>query len=253
MNKKKPDPQNPVSNEDLKIGPVKTVAGGIPAIISTLKHTHTEMGISRGIKTLLNVNQTNGFDCPGCAWPDPDDKRAIVEFCENGAKAVAEEATRKKIGPDFFQKYSIAELAKRDDYWIGKQGRLTHPMVLSQGTDHYEPISWADAFSLIAKYLNGLSSPNEAIFYSSGRTSNEAAFLYQLYVREFGTNNLPDCSNMCHQSSGIAMTEAWGIGKGTVTLEDFPKSRFDCSHWAKPRNESSSNAISFASSSTKGK
>ena len=223
VKKKEASAQNPVQEKKLKVGTVKKVAGGIPAILSTFKHTRDEMGLLRGTETLLKVNQVKGFDCPGCAWPDPDDRRAMVEFCENGAKAVAEEATRKKIGPDFFKKHSIVDLSRGDDYWVGKQGRLTHPMVLLQDSDYYESISWDKAFTLIARAFNNLSSPDEAIFYSSGRTSNEAAFLYQLFVREFGTNNLPDCSDMCHQSSGVAMTKAWGFGKGTVTLEDFQK------------------------------
>jgi molybdopterin-dependent oxidoreductase alpha subunit len=179
------------------------------------------MGVVRGMKMLLQVNQTEGFDCPGCAWPDPDDHRSVVEFCENGAKAISEEATTKRVGPEFFAKYSVAELSKHTDYWLGKQGRLTHPMVLRKGKSHYEPIPWDDAFALIAAHLKACSSPDEAVFYTSGRTSNEAAFLYQLFVRQFGTNNLPDCSNMCHESSGVALKETIGIGKGTVKLSDF--------------------------------
>lgn len=208
-------------DESLKVGKAKEVAAGIPAVVSATKHAIKEMGVARGMKMLLEVNQMGGFDCPGCAWPDPDDHRAVAEFCENGAKAVAEEATTKRVTADFFRQHSVYELSKRTDYWLGKQGRLVGPMVLRQGATHYEPISWREAFALIAKHLNALDSPDEAIFYTSGRTSNEAAFLYQLFVRQYGTNNLPDCSNMCHESSGVGLKETIGIGKGTVKLSDF--------------------------------
>ncbi len=208
-------------DEALKVGKAKEVAAGIPAVVSATKHAISEMGVTRGLKMLLEVNQMGGFDCPGCAWPDPDDHRAVAEFCENGAKAIAEEATTKRVTADFFRQHSVYDLSKRTDYWLGKQGRLVRPMVLRQGATHYEPISWGEAFDLIAKHLNALASPDEAIFYTSGRTSNEAAFLYQLFVRQFGTNNLPDCSNMCHESSGVGLKETIGIGKGTVKLSDF--------------------------------
>jgi molybdopterin-dependent oxidoreductase alpha subunit len=180
-----------------------------------------EMGIVRGTRTLLQLNQKQGIDCPGCAWPEPDGERSHFEFCEEGAKHVADEATRKRITPEFFAKKSVRELGEQSDLWLNQQGRLTHPMVLRANAQHYETIQWHDAFALIAQELNALASPDEAIFYTSGRTSNEAAFLYQLFVRQFGTNNLPDCSNMCHESSGTGMKEALGFGKGTVTLEDF--------------------------------
>ncbi len=181
-----------------------------------------EDGLKRGMKALWNLNKKGGFDCPSCAWPDPDDERStIAEYCENGARAVADEATAKKLTPEFFQTHSIASLAALSDYEIGKKGRIAQPMYLPEGATHYKPISWNAAFEKIGFALNRLNSPDEAIFYTSGRTSNEAAFLYQLFVREFGTNNLPDCSNMCHESSGVALTEALGIGKGSVTLEDF--------------------------------
>jgi molybdopterin-dependent oxidoreductase alpha subunit len=179
------------------------------------------MGVMRGVKTLSKVNQMDGFVCQSCAWPNPDAERHTVEFCENGAKAVADEATRKRVSPELFKKWRVSELTQKSAFWLGKQGRITHPMVLREGKDNYEPISWEDAFKLIADELNSLDSPHEAIFYTSGRTSNEAAFLYQLFVRQFGTNNLPDCSNMCHESSGRALTETIGVGKGTVTLKDF--------------------------------
>src|SRR6266849_5471380 len=201
------------------------VAGGIPAILATAKTTWNEMGVARGVRTLLKLNQKTGFDCPGCAWPEPDDERSHAEFCENGAKHVADEATTKRVTPEFFARWSVADLAEQSDHWLGQQGRLTSPMVLRSGATHYEKISWDEAFALLARQLNSLNHPDEAIFYTSGRTSNEAAFLYQLFVRQFGTNNLPDCSNMCHESSGSALTEAIGIGKGTVTLEDFELAR----------------------------
>jgi molybdopterin-dependent oxidoreductase alpha subunit len=210
--------------EEFTGGEIKSaseVSGGLPAVWSSLKHAAREMGLVRGTRTLLRVNQKDGFDCPGCAWPDPDGERSHVEFCENGAKAVAEEATTRRVTPDFFRKWSVADLSRKSDYWLGKQGRITQPFVLRRGATHYEPIEWGDAFKLIAGELNALSSPDEAAFYTSGRTSNEAAFLYQLFVRQFGTNNLPDCSNMCHESSGRALTETIGVGKGTVTLDDF--------------------------------
>lgn len=220
--RKLPNPENPETFLDLKLTEPKETAAGIPAVLSAVKHVFSEMDPVRGTKALLKVNQKDGFDCPGCAWPDPDDDRSpIAEYCENGAKAIAEEATTKALWPAFFAANSIAELAELNDYEIGKKGRVAHPMYLPKGGSHYQPISWKDAFALIGKHLNTLHSPHDAIFYTSGRTSNEAAFLYQLFVREFGTNNLPDCSNMCHESSGVALSETVGIGKGSVTLEDF--------------------------------
>jgi molybdopterin-dependent oxidoreductase alpha subunit len=215
-----PSAQPPEEPRPPEVGPVPEVAGGIPAVVSTMKHAWGEMGPVRGTKLLLKVNQTHGFDCPGCAWPDPG-HRSVAEFCENGAKAVAEEGTTARVTPDFFRQWSVAELSHQTDHWLGKQGRLTHPMVLREGATHYAPLSWDEAFALVAEELNALDSPDAACFYTSGRTSNEAAFLYQLFVRQFGTNNLPDCSNMCHESSGTGLSETIGIGKGTVTLEDF--------------------------------
>ncbi|MDX1934735.1 MAG: FdhF/YdeP family oxidoreductase [Capsulimonadales bacterium] len=213
--------QPPALPEPLEIGHRETSASGLPAVVQTMRFGLTEMGPARTVRTLLTLNQKGGTDCPSCAWPDPDDHRSPAEFCENGAKAVAEEATRARVTPEFFARYTIDELAGHSDMWLGKQGRLTCPMVLRRGKDRYEPISWEDAFILIASELNALASPNEATFYTSGRTSNEAAFLYQLFVRQFGTNNLPDCSNMCHESSGLGLNRSIGIGKGTVKLEDF--------------------------------
>jgi molybdopterin-dependent oxidoreductase alpha subunit len=216
-----PGAQPPEERSLVQIEPVSKVAGGVPSIIATAKTTWSEMGIGRGVRTLLRLNQKGGFDCPGCAWPEPDGERSHAEFCENGAKHVADEATTKRLTPEFFKQWSVVDLAGQSDLWLGKQGRLTQPLVLRRDATNYETISWDDAFALIATELNALNSPDEAIFYTSGRTSNEAAFLYQLFVRLFGTNNLPDCSNMCHESSGSALGETIGVGKGTVSLEDF--------------------------------
>ncbi len=204
----------------LRLGKRDRKAVGVPAITSSVSHAFKWMKPSDALKTMFKINQKGGFDCPGCAWPDPDDDRsALGEYCENGIKAIAEEAQNKVIGGDFFNKNSVNELANLSDYEIGKSGRIGEPLVLKG--NHYEPISWDDAFQLIADELTQLDSPNEAIFYTSGRTSNEAAFLYQLMVRQFGTNNMPDCSNMCHESSGKGLSETLGIGKGSVTLDDF--------------------------------
>jgi molybdopterin-dependent oxidoreductase alpha subunit len=217
-----PNPENPEELLNIRLTEPKETAAGIPAVISSVKHVLSEMGPVRGFKALAKLNQKDGFDCPGCAWPDPDDDRSpIAEYCENGAKAIAEEATTKALWAKFFAEHSVADLANLNDYEIGKKGRVAEPMYLPKGATHYQPISWEDAFRIIAQNLNSLPTPNDAIFYTSGRTSNEAAFLYQLFVREFGTNNLPDCSNMCHESSGVALSESLGIGKGSVTLEDF--------------------------------
>jgi molybdopterin-dependent oxidoreductase alpha subunit len=215
-----PGAQPPAERTLVQIEPISKVAGGIPSIIATAKAAWSEMGVARGVRTLLKLNQKAGFDCPGCAWPEPDGERSHAEFCENGAKHVADEATTKRVTPKFFRDWSVADLAAQSDYWLGKQGRITQPMVLRRDATNYEAISWDDAFALIAGELNSVA-PDEAVFYTSGRTSNEAAFLYQLFVRQFGTNNLPDCSNMCHESSGSALSETIGVGKGTVTLEDF--------------------------------
>ncbi|MCQ9706187.1 FdhF/YdeP family oxidoreductase [Streptomyces sp. BSP1] len=215
----KPPTGDPVQDAP-EVGEVQHAAAGLPAVAHSLRMSARQMGVRRTALTLLRVNQKDGFDCPGCAWPEPD-KRHAAEFCENGAKAVAEEATLRRVTPAFFAEHSVADLAGRSGYWLGQQGRLTEPMHLAEGADHYTPVSWERAFELIAGELKALSSPDEALFYTSGRTSNEAAFLYQLFAREFGTNNLPDCSNMCHESSGSALTETIGVGKGSVLLEDL--------------------------------
>jgi molybdopterin-dependent oxidoreductase alpha subunit len=213
-------PRDDPDDRRIKVTPPVEHAAGIPGIAAALKTSVGQMGVARSARTLLRVNQTNGFDCPGCAWPEPG-ARHLAEFCENGAKAVAEEATTRRITRAFFAEHPVEELATRSDWWLGQQGRLTEPMIKRSGAHHYEAISWDDAFALIGTRLNDLASPDEAIFYTSGRTSNEAAFLYQLLVREYGTNNLPDCSNMCHESSGSALTETIGVGKGTVSLDDI--------------------------------
>jgi molybdopterin-dependent oxidoreductase alpha subunit len=221
MNDNEVQAQPPIETVGLRVTDAPNASAGLAGVAAAMADAYEEMGVVRSFQTLLKVNQADGFDCPGCAWPDPQGKRSFAEFCENGAKAVAEEATTKRIDRDFFVRHSVAELSRQADHWLGKQGRLTEPMVLRAGATHYAPISWDDAFQLIASELNALSSPDEAIFYTSGRTSNEAAFLYQLFVRQFGTNNLPDCSNMCHESSGYGLSQTIGVGKGTVSLEDI--------------------------------
>jgi molybdopterin-dependent oxidoreductase alpha subunit len=201
--------------------PERSVAG-VGGITHGLGAGLAQMGVRRAALTLLKVNQVGGFDCPGCAWPEPaPSQRAHAEFCENGAKAVAEEATLRRVTPEFFARHPVAELAAKSDHWLGQQGRLTTPMVLREGATHYEQVSWDEAFRTVAAALRALDSPDEALFYTSGRTSNEAAFVYQLFARAFGTNNLPDCSNMCHESSGLALSQTIGIGKGSVTLDDI--------------------------------
>ena len=212
--------KTPMEDIPLKIGKPKTTAAGIPAVISSAKHSLKKMGIKNTIKTLRMVNQQDGFDCPGCAWPDPE-HRSSFEFCENGAKAVADEAMQANVDERFFEKYSIKQLSQKSDYWLNSQGRIKQPMYLGPGQSNYTPISWEESLKIISNKLNTIANPNRAVFYTSGRTSNEAAFLYQAFVRMFGTNNLPDCSNMCHESSGKALVSTIGIGKGTVTLEDF--------------------------------
>jgi molybdopterin-dependent oxidoreductase alpha subunit len=221
-NNKIPKAEPPESFTGLNLGEPKEFAAGFPAVVSSLQHVFGEVGLLKGLRALSKLNQKGGTNCPSCAWPDPDDDRStIAEYCENGAKAIAEEATQKKLTTDFFQENSVYDLSLLSDYEIGKKGRIAQPMYLREGGTHYEEISWEDAFQKIGGKLNALTDPNEAVFYTSGRTSNEAAFLYQLFVRECGTNNLPDCSNMCHESSGVALNESLGIGKGSVKLEDF--------------------------------
>ncbi|GAB3085239.1 FdhF/YdeP family oxidoreductase [Pedococcus soli] len=209
------------SEADLVVKGQEDHAAGPTAVAVSMKRSIDHMGLKRTAQTLLKLNQAEGFDCMSCAWPDPDPgHRHTAEFCENGAKAVAEEATRDRATPEFFAQHSIAELDAHTEHWLGQQGRITHPMVKRPGGTHYEPIEWDEAFDLIGAELRSLASPDEATFYTSGRASNESAFAYQLFVRAFGTNNLPDCSNMCHESTSIALQESIGIGKASVTLDD---------------------------------
>ncbi|MFJ6388665.1 FdhF/YdeP family oxidoreductase [Streptomyces sp. NPDC091972] len=217
----KPPKGDPVQDAPEVTEP-KHAAAGLPAVGHTLRIARQQMGVKRTALTLLRVNQKDGFDCPGCAWPEPEHRHS-AEFCENGAKAVAEEATLRRVTPEFFAAHPVADLATRSGYWLGQQGRLTHPMYVPEGGTHYEPVTWDRAFDIVAEEIAALDSPDEAVFYTSGRTSNEAAFLYQLFARELGTNNLPDCSNMCHESSGSALSETIGIGKGSVLLDDLYK------------------------------
>jgi molybdopterin-dependent oxidoreductase alpha subunit len=219
-------PKQDIDESELEVEGEAHAAAGVTAVAVTMKRAIEQMGVARTARTLLKLNQVDGFDCQGCAWPDPaPGERAHAEFCENGAKAVTEEATKRTIGAEFFAAHPMAELRERTDYWLGQQGRIIEPMYLPPDGTHYEPISWDDAFAKIAGHLNALESPDQAIFYTSGKTSNEAAFAYQLFVRAFGTNNLPDCSNMCHESTSVALAEVLGIGKGSVTLADVHEAK----------------------------
>ncbi|MCB5906199.1 FdhF/YdeP family oxidoreductase [Streptomyces pinistramenti] len=208
--------------DDLSVTPPKTWATGLPAVTHALEYSLGQTSVRRTALTLLNINQAKGIDCPGCAWPEPaPGKRHMNEYCENGAKHINDEATSRRVTADFFREHSIAELDGKSDYWLNQQGRLTEPMVKRPGATHYEPIGWDEAFGLLARELKALASPDEALFYVSGRLNNEAAFLLQLFARAYGTNNLPDCSNLCHESSGRAMQETLGTGKGSVSLDDI--------------------------------
>ena len=209
-------------DERLNVTPPKTWATGVPAVTHALEYSLAETSVRRTGLTLLTMNQVGGNDCPGCAWADPaPGHRHVNEYCENGAKHINDEATSRRVTADFFRRHTVSGLGRRSDRWLNQQGRLTEPMVKRPGADHYEPISWHDALGLLADELRSLDSPDEAVFYTSGRVSNEAAFLLQLFARAFGTNNLPDCSNMCHESSGFALHETLGTGKGTVSLDDL--------------------------------
>ena len=213
-----------IESEKLRITRTPKHAAGMKAVVIALKNIFDRMPKSKSLKVLNKLNKKEGLDCPGCAWPDPKHRSKLGEYCENGVKAIAEEAMDARATPAFFAKHSIEELQAQSDYWLGQQGRLTHPMILRPGSTHYEETTWDEANKIIGENLNALTSPNDAAFYTSGRTSNEAAFLYQLFVRMYGTNNLPDCSNMCHESSGVALSRTVGIGKGSVTLDDLYKS-----------------------------
>ncbi|HSI33129.1 MAG TPA: FdhF/YdeP family oxidoreductase [Tepidisphaeraceae bacterium] len=217
--------ESPTDTARLRVGPPKDKSAGLPGVLKAAHYVFRKAGPLRGAYALSLLNQKGGIDCMSCAWPEPDGDRSVAEFCENGAKAIGHELDKRRCGPDFFARHSVAELSEKSDYWLEQQGRLTHPMVLRAGATHYAPISWDDAFALIAKHLNALPSPDAAAFYTSGRASNEAAFSYQLFVRQFGTNNLPDCSNLCHESSGAALSATLGIGKGSVTLADFEQAQ----------------------------
>ncbi|MEM1134706.1 MAG: FdhF/YdeP family oxidoreductase [Bacteroidota bacterium] len=210
-----------IKHTGIKLKKPERYAAGIPGIKAALSHAFKEMGVVKSLTTLSKINQKEGFDCPGCAWPDPEKRSKLGEYCENGAKALAEEATFKKVDADFFREYSVNTLSEWTDFQIGKSGRITEPFLLKPDSSHYEPVTWEAAFKIIGSHLKQLTSPNQAIFYTSGRSSNEAAFLYGLFARAFGTNNMPDCSNMCHESSGVALKETLGIGKGSVTIDDF--------------------------------
>ena len=209
-----------IDEADLAVTPPQHHAAGIPAVAVALSRGIAQAGVVRTAQALSRLNHRGGFDCPGCAWPEPQGRRRPAEFCENGAKAVAEESTLRTVGPDFFAAHPVSELLQRSEFWLGSQGRLTEPMVIREGSDNYEPITWDGAFTLIAEHLRA-TTPDRAAFYTSGRTSNEAAYLYQLMARSYGTNNLPDCSNMCHESSGTALLRTIGIGKGSVSLADI--------------------------------
>ncbi|HUC18285.1 MAG TPA: FdhF/YdeP family oxidoreductase [Acetobacteraceae bacterium] len=200
--------------------PYDSPAGGWGALAATARALREQSVVLKGSKVLLSMNQPDGFDCPGCAWPDPKHTSSF-EFCENGAKAVSFELTKRQVTRDFFAAHSVSALARHSDYWLEEQGRLAEPMRYDSASDRYVPIAWDDAFAMIARHLNALESPDRAEFYTSGRTSNEAAFLYQIFVRRFGTNNFPDCSNMCHEPTSVGLPMSIGIGKGTVLLEDF--------------------------------
>ena len=221
--KQQPSAESPQQlSDDAKITAPKTWAAGVPGVLAAMSDVFTEAGVVRGLKGLSKMNQKGGFDCSSCAWPDEDgDRSPIAAYCENGAKALAEEATKKKLTADFFAKHSVNDLANLSDMELGKKGRIAFPVYLPKGGTHFLPISYEEGYKKVAETLNGLASPDEGAFYTSGRLSNEASFMYQLFVREFGTNNMPDCSNMCHESSGVALLETIGFGKGSVTLEDF--------------------------------
>ncbi|MEA5454166.1 FdhF/YdeP family oxidoreductase [Sinomonas sp. JGH33] len=209
-----------IDEDALRVGHPETSAAGLTAVAVALQRGFEQAGPLRTARSLVRINQRGGFDCPGCAWPEPNGHRKAAEFCENGAKAVAEEATVHTVTPEWWDAHPIESLEDKTDYWLSKQGRITEPVVLRPGDDRYRRISWGDAFDLVAEHVNA-TTPERCVFYTSGRTANETAFMYQLFARSLGTNNLPDCSNMCHESSGSALNPTIGIGKGTVSLEDI--------------------------------
>ncbi|PIJ05584.1 hypothetical protein BMH30_14710, partial [Leucobacter sp. OLES1] len=213
-------PRDDFSDADIEVTEPKTYAAGMGGVFHSMEPAILEMGLGRTVKLMTKINQKDGFDCMSCAWPDPS-HRKIAEFCENGGKAVTWEATPLKIERAFWQEHSLTSLEDKTEYWLGMQGRIVEPVYKAKDSDHYEPISWDRAFGIVADHLNRLEHPNQASFYTSGRASNEAAFLYQLFARVLGTNNLPDCSNMCHESTGTAMQYSVGIGKSTIAYNDF--------------------------------
>jgi formate dehydrogenase major subunit len=213
-------PVEDINENNLVVKKPKESAAGLEAVVVALDRGIAQAGVTRTARSLLRLNQRDGTDCPGCAWPESQGHRKAAEFCENGAKAVAEESTLRTVTPDFWAEHSIAELSEKTEYWLGNQGRITHPVVIRPGDTHYSQISWNDAFELIGEKIRA-TTPERTVFYTSGRTANESAFMYQLFARSIGTNNLPDCSNMCHESSGSALNPTIGIGKGTVSLEDI--------------------------------
>ncbi|MDP5225601.1 MULTISPECIES: FdhF/YdeP family oxidoreductase [Arthrobacter] len=217
---RQPAPVADIDEDLLEVHEPKKAAAGVKAVMVALERAVAQAGVQRTTQSLLRLNQKGGFDCPGCAWPEPEGKRKAAEFCENGAKAVAEENTLRTVGAEFWAQHSIEELSTKTEYWLGNQGRLSEPVVIRPGDTHYSPISWTDAFDLIGEHVRA-STPDRCVFYTSGRTANETAFMYQLFARSIGTNNLPDCSNMCHESSGSALNPTIGIGKGTVSLDDI--------------------------------
>lgn len=213
-------PVHDVNDDDLTVGAPREWAAGVPGVLHSMEPAIKQLGLARTVKLMTSLNQKDGFDCMSCAWPDPD-HRKVAEFCENGAKAVTWEANPVLVPRTFWAEHPISDLLDKSEYWLGMQGRLTEPVYKREGSEFYEPVTWERAFEIIGSKLNSLASPDEASFYTSGRTSNEAAFIYQLFVRAFGTNNLPDCSNMCHESTGVAMSETVGIGKSTIAYDDF--------------------------------
>ena len=217
-----PAPIDDVTDAGIEVGPPKNWAAGVPGVLHSMEPALAQLGVGRTLKLMSSLNQKDGFDCMSCAWPDPS-HRKIAEFCENGAKAVTWEANPLTIPSSFWREHSVTDLLTKSEYWLGMQGRLVEPVYKPAGSDHYESVSWDEAFRIIAEKLNSLDSPNEAAFYTSGRTANETAFAYQLFVRAYGTNNLPDCSNMCHESTGAAMGETLGVGKSTIAYDDFEK------------------------------
>ncbi|WJV60786.1 FdhF/YdeP family oxidoreductase [Pectobacteriaceae bacterium CE70] len=201
------------------VKPYRAAAGGWGSLEATTRFVLDSKQALKNIRHLMRVNKSKGFDCPGCAWGD--DNSSTFSFCENGAKAVSWEATRKAVGPDFFAAHSVSALRRQSDYFLEYQGRLTHPMRYDRQHDHYVPISWDDAFAIISRHIHEMAHPDQLELYTSGRASNEASFLYQLFGRMVGTNNFPDCSNMCHEASGTGLKQSIGVGKGTVRLQDF--------------------------------